>query len=152
MGSPYLFAGSQKGDSPRHSIIYSPRYKNYWEMKSGESLFVRGLTKRRLPTTHDNILPTTQFIEKIEACYISSVGAGLAPALYEYISYYCCGGLGQAQPLLFLFFIFIGNVTIDRSYYAQPLLFLFFILVSLSCLFHLLIDEMFHCFKILILY
>ena len=29
----------------------SPRYKNYWEMKSGESLFVRRLTKRRLPTT-----------------------------------------------------------------------------------------------------
>jgi len=70
------------------------------------------------------------FIEKIAACYISSVGAGLAPALYEYISYYGSGGQWQAQPLLFLFFI----------------------VVSLSCLFHLLIDEMFHCFKILILY
>jgi len=56
------------------------------------------------------------FIEKIAASYISFVGAGLAPALYEYISYYCSSGLGQAQPLLF------------------------FILVRLSFLFHLLID------------
>ena len=34
------------------------------------------------------------FTEKIAACYISSVGAGLAPALYEYISYYGSNGAG----------------------------------------------------------
>ena len=69
------------------------------------------------------------FTEKIEACYISSVGAGLAPALYDYVSYYGSGGLGQAQPLLFLFFISIYDATNDRNYYAQTLLFLFFIFI-----------------------
>jgi len=80
------------------------------------------------------------FTEKIATCYISSVGAGLAPA--------------RRCPLL----LAPARRCHSRKYIrrglgqAQPLLFLFFILVKLLCLFYLLIDVMFHCFKILILY
>ena len=84
------------------------------------------------------------FTEKIAACYISSVGAGLAPALYEYISYYGSNGAGADSDGL-------GRTAMGLGQ-AQPLLFLFFIIVYISCLFHLLKNEMFYCFKILILY
>jgi len=62
------------------------------------------------------------FIEKIATCYKSSVGAGLAPALWacpsplglpqpsglapalnEYISYNCSGGRGKPSPYYFCF-------------------------------------------------